>query len=133
MTRSVPADARFEPEFVAGLKHVFEEKIAFNKVMGVKLSVIEPARVAGYIEMRPELVGHFVHKQLHGGVISACLDALGGIAVLAAIGAKSRCHLVGSTAWASSHSRSRLAVAPTTLALGAADRKMQRALPNSRM
>lgn len=88
MTRSVPADARFEPEFVAGLKHVFEEKIAFNKVMGVKLSVIEPARVAGFIEMRPELVGHFVHKQLHGGVISACLDALGGIAVLAAIGAR---------------------------------------------
>jgi uncharacterized protein (TIGR00369 family) len=38
--------------------------------------------------MRPELVGHFAHQRLHGGVISAGLDAMGGLAVMAAIGAR---------------------------------------------
>jgi len=38
--------------------------------------------------MRPDLVGHFAYNRLHGGVISAGLDAMGGLAVMAAIGAK---------------------------------------------
>ena len=38
--------------------------------------------------MRPQLVGHFAYNRLHGGVISAGLDAMGGLAVMAAIGAK---------------------------------------------
>ena len=38
--------------------------------------------------MRPELIGHYAHQRLHGGVISATLDAMAGIAVMAAIGAR---------------------------------------------
>lgn len=38
--------------------------------------------------MRPDLVGHFSYNRLHGGVISATLDAMGGLAVMAAIGAR---------------------------------------------
>ena len=38
--------------------------------------------------MKPELIGHFGHQRLHGGVISAGLDAMGGLAVMAAIGAR---------------------------------------------
>jgi len=38
--------------------------------------------------MRPELVGHPAYNRLHGGVISAALDAMGGMAVLAAVGAR---------------------------------------------
>jgi len=38
--------------------------------------------------MRPELIGHYAHQRLHGGVISATLDAMGGLAVMAAIGAR---------------------------------------------
>ena len=38
--------------------------------------------------MRPELIGHHGHQRLHGGVVSATLDALGGLAVMAAIGAR---------------------------------------------
>jgi acyl-coenzyme A thioesterase PaaI-like protein len=38
--------------------------------------------------MRRELIGHFAHQRLHGGVISAGLDAMGGLAVMAAIGAR---------------------------------------------
>ncbi len=38
--------------------------------------------------MKPELVGHFIQNRLHGGVISATLDSMGGLAVMAAIGAR---------------------------------------------
>jgi uncharacterized protein (TIGR00369 family) len=33
-------------------------------------------------------VGHFAYNRVHGGVISAGLDAMGGLAVMAAIGAR---------------------------------------------
>ena len=38
--------------------------------------------------MRPELIGHYSHNRMHGGVISAALDAMGGLAVMAAIGSR---------------------------------------------
>lgn len=78
----------FEPEFIELMKHMFEELIVFNKTLGLKFTRIEPAGVQGQIVMRPELVGHFGYNRIHGGVISASLDALGGLAVMAAIGAR---------------------------------------------
>jgi uncharacterized protein (TIGR00369 family) len=80
--------AEFEPEFVTGLKTIFEEMIVFNQVLGLKITSIRPDRVEGHIEMRRELVGHYSHNRVHGGVISASLDAMGGLAVMAAIGAR---------------------------------------------
>ena len=38
--------------------------------------------------MKKELVGHYSFNRIHGGVISAGLDSMGGLAVLAAIGAR---------------------------------------------
>ena len=38
--------------------------------------------------MKPELVGHYAYHRIHGGVISAVLDAMGSLAVMAALGAK---------------------------------------------
>jgi len=78
----------FEPEFSQGLCEIFEEHIAFNKVLGLQIDALEAEIVRGHIEMRPELIGHFTHQRLHGGVISATLDAMGGLAVMAAIGAR---------------------------------------------
>lgn len=78
----------FEPEFVAGLKHVFEEMVVFNKVLGLQITHINSEEVRASIAMRPELVGHFSYNRIHGGVISAALDALGGLACMAAIGAR---------------------------------------------
>ena len=82
------ADKAFEPEFVAGLTRLFEERIVFNKVLGLKLVELSGERVRCRIDMRPELIGHYQHQRLHGGVISAALDATGGMAVMAAIGAR---------------------------------------------
>jgi uncharacterized protein (TIGR00369 family) len=44
--------------------------------------------VTARIDMRPALIGHYGHNRIHGGVISAGLDAMGGLAVMAAIGAR---------------------------------------------
>jgi uncharacterized protein (TIGR00369 family) len=82
------AFAGFEPEFVDGLRHIFEERIVFNRVLGLKIDRLDPEGVTAHIDMRPELVGHFQYDRLHGGVISAGLDAMGGLAVMAAIGAR---------------------------------------------
>lgn len=78
----------FEEEFITGLKKVFEELIVFNQVLGLKITSLKPERVTARIAMRNELVGHFSYNRLHGGVISAGLDAMGGLAVMAAIGAR---------------------------------------------
>jgi uncharacterized protein (TIGR00369 family) len=87
--KNPPASAtEFEPEFIAGLKQMFEEKIVFNRVLGLKITSLKPERVVGRIDMKPDLIGHFAHNRIHGGVISAGLDAMGGLAVMAAIGAR---------------------------------------------
>mgnify|MGYP002662946313 CR=1 FL=1 len=78
----------FEPEFLAGLTTIFEEKIVFNQLLGLKVTSIAPQQVVARIDMRPELVGHYAYNRIHGGVISAGLDAMGGLAVMAAIGTK---------------------------------------------
>lgn len=78
----------FEPEFIENLARIFEESIVFNTVLGLKIASIAPQQVVAHIAMKPELVGHFSFNRLHGGVISAGLDAMGGLAVMAAIGAR---------------------------------------------
>jgi len=82
------APVEFEPDFVAGLKRIFEEGIVFNQIIGLKVVTLGPERVTGRVQMKHELVGHPQYNRIHGGVISASLDALGGLAVLAAIGAR---------------------------------------------
>lgn len=89
MTRQSPAPVQpFEDEFVAGLRDIFENRILFNRVLGLKIAELRPDGVIGRIAMKQELVGHFSFNRLHGGVISAGLDAMGGLAVMAAIGAR---------------------------------------------
>jgi acyl-coenzyme A thioesterase PaaI-like protein len=84
-----PLPAEFEPEFITGLKAIFEEKIVFNQVLGLKItSICCPSASPARIDMKPELVGHYSYNRVHGGVISAGLDAMGGLACMAAIGAR---------------------------------------------
>jgi uncharacterized protein (TIGR00369 family) len=78
----------FEPEYVAGLKNIFEEMIVFNQILGLKITTVAADHATGRIDMRQELIGHYSHNRIHGGVISASLDAMGGLAVMAAIGAR---------------------------------------------
>ena len=88
MTAAASPAPVFEAEFVSGLTTLFEERIPFNHVLGLRIDTLAPGGVTGHLAMRPELIGHYAHQRLHGGVISATLDAMAGIAVMAAIGAR---------------------------------------------
>ena len=46
----------FEPEFITGLKKIFEEMIVFNQVLGLKVMSVATDRATGRIEMRRELI-----------------------------------------------------------------------------
>jgi acyl-coenzyme A thioesterase PaaI-like protein len=87
-THETPPPKTFEPEFLEGLRQLFEERIVFNQVIGLRIVAVDGDGVAGSIAMRHELIGHYGHQRLHGGVISAGLDAMGGLAVMAAIGVR---------------------------------------------
>jgi len=67
----------------AAITELFERRIAFNEVLGLKLHSLAPPLLR--FQMRPQLVGHYVYGRLHGGVISATLDAMGGLALMVAI------------------------------------------------
>ena len=84
----VPSDVVFEAEFVNGLTAIFEDKIVFNRVLGLNITSLQPNEVRARIDMKPDLVGHYSFNRIHGGVISAGLDAMGGLACMAAIGAR---------------------------------------------
>lgn len=59
---------------------IFEEKVPFNRLLGVKVAGIDDQSVRMKLEMRDELVGHFVHRVLHGGVTASVVDVTGGLA-----------------------------------------------------
>lgn len=59
---------------------IFEEKVPFNRLLGVKVDTIDEETVRMKLEMRDEFVGHFVHRVLHGGVTASVLDVTGGLA-----------------------------------------------------
>ncbi|MBL8331149.1 MAG: thioesterase family protein [Rubrivivax sp.] len=88
MTHASPAAPRSAEEQArldAALTELFEQRISFNSVLGLKLLSVRPGDVRGRIAMRPELVGHYAYGRLHGGVISATLDAMGGLALMVGI------------------------------------------------
>jgi len=88
MTSRQHVPVAFEPEYLEGFRQIYEEKIVFNQTLGLKLVKVSPEGVEARIDMRPELVGHFAYNRIHGGVISAVLDAIGSAAVMAALAAK---------------------------------------------
>jgi len=66
----------------ATIKELFEHKIVFNEYLGFTMGEQTASSVSIDFKMRPELIGHYMHGRLHGGVISAVLDAASGLAVI---------------------------------------------------
>ncbi len=82
--RSAAEQARLDH----ALTTLFEQQITFNQTLGLRLVEIGATGPVLRFDMRPELVGHYLYGRLHGGVISATLDAMGGLALMWAIGEK---------------------------------------------
>jgi len=79
--RSPEEQARLD----AALIDLFETKISFNQVLGLKIASVKSGDVRATFEMRQDLVGHYSYGRLHGGVIAAVLDAMGGLALMVGI------------------------------------------------
>lgn len=91
MTAPNPAQRRSAAEqrkLDAALTELFERLVSFNQILGLKVVRLGPGGAQLRFEMRPELVGHYQHGRLHGGVISATLDAMAGLAIMVALGEK---------------------------------------------
>jgi acyl-coenzyme A thioesterase PaaI-like protein len=81
----VPRSTEEQARLDAALVELFERRITFNQTLGLQVLSVRPGDVRGRILMRPELVGHYAYGRLHGGVISATLDAMGGLALMVGI------------------------------------------------
>lgn len=58
---------------------LYEQKIPFNKVLGLKVESLMVEDVRVKFEMKDAFIGNYVQGILHGGVISAVLDTTGGL------------------------------------------------------
>jgi len=81
----VPRSAAEQALVDAELVQIFQHRITFNQTLGLKIESVRPGDVRASLPMRPELVGHFAYGRLHGGVISAVLDAMGGLAAMVGV------------------------------------------------
>ncbi len=61
------------------IKEIFEKKIAFNQVLGLKVESLDHDSPKVSFEMREEMVGNYQRGMLHGGVISTVIDVTGGL------------------------------------------------------
>ena len=82
--RSAAEQKRLEKALV----EIFEQRIRFNETLGLKVVSPGPAAPTLRFEMRESLIGHYGSGRLHGGVISATLDAMGGFAIMVALAEK---------------------------------------------
>ncbi len=78
-------DAAEQARLDAELTDLIEHRIVFNQVLGLKVQQLLPQLLLRF-DMRPELAGYAHYGRLHGGVISAALDGLGGGAIMVGLG-----------------------------------------------
>lgn len=63
----------------------FEERIPFNAHLRMKIELLEKGLCRIRIPFRPEFIGDPYRPAMHGGVISALIDAAGGGAVFSTL------------------------------------------------
>lgn len=81
-----PRSAAEQALLEAKLTEVFEQRITFNSVLGLKVTSLRGNSVSLAFDMKPDLVGHYAYGRLHGGVSASALDAVCGLAVMVGLG-----------------------------------------------
>ena len=66
-------------EWLERIRDIFDNKIPFNKVLGLKVHSLDMERPKIRFAMHDALVGNYIRGSLHGGVISAVIDVTGGL------------------------------------------------------
>ena len=72
------------------LRHIFENGIPFNRVLGLKIEHLEPGKCVIKVPYRDELIGDAMRPAIHGGVVSATADTAGGLAVWSTLSGRDR-------------------------------------------
>ncbi|MEM7349189.1 MAG: thioesterase family protein [Acidobacteriota bacterium] len=75
----LPKDDSSEDDVLAVARRIFQEKVPFHRTLGFEIAVDTADRVALRFDFRQGLIGNPVRGALHGGVISAALDSIGGL------------------------------------------------------
>ena len=66
-------------EWLERIRDIFDNKIPFNRVLGLKVHSLDMERPKIRFAMHDALVGNYIRGSLHGGVISAVIDVTGGL------------------------------------------------------
>ena len=61
------------------VRTLFAQRMPFNRVLGLELESIGAEQASLRFEMREELIGNFIRRTLHGGVIATALDVTGSL------------------------------------------------------
>lgn len=78
----LPADlARTGSVDLEELRRAFEQDVAFNAFMGLRVQHLERGRMDAELRYREEFLGDPTRPALHGGVLSMLADTVGGGAV----------------------------------------------------
>ena len=85
-----------DPKKFEMMRKLYEEQIPFNKLIGMEIIGAEGGKASLRFDFRLELVGNFKMGILHGGVIAAVLDVVGGAAVISGFGAEEPLHGMGT-------------------------------------
>ena len=70
-------------ELLQILGDIYENRLPFNKVLGLHIISLKPDLVKVAFDMTDSLIGNYVQGSLHGGVISSVLDTVGGLTATA--------------------------------------------------
>ena len=82
------------PEAIEIIRQFMEEHIPFNRFLGMKLLEVRRSFARIELPFKDELVGDPFKPALHGGVMSALADTVGGCAVFTVIEAGARCSTI---------------------------------------
>jgi uncharacterized protein (TIGR00369 family) len=74
-----------DDKLFSAIKEIFDEKIPFNKVLGLRVESLQFDRVMVKFEMNADLIGNYMRATLHGGVISTVVDVTGGLSAFMGI------------------------------------------------
>ena len=70
------------------LRDIFEQQFNFNQLIGLRVESFDPEAPRLSFAMRSDLMGSYLHKRLHGGVIATALDTVGGFSVVVKLAEK---------------------------------------------
>lgn len=72
-------------EMLNQLRDIYENQMPFHRLLDVRVESLTPTDIKVRIDMREELIGNFIRRILHGGVISSILDLTGGLIAFAEV------------------------------------------------